>query len=103
MSESRITISAAADFRDLYANHIQTRLTIWDLQLIFGRLKHASTPGTAEISAIEQMAAVTMSAPTAKALLQSLQSHIEAYEALFGEIRLDQINVHPDVAKVSLQ
>lgn len=68
----------------LYANDVQSMLTVWDLRLVFGEIESA-TPGELVVTT---HCDVVMSPMHAKSLLRMLTRVMSDYEKKFGPIRL---------------
>lgn len=80
----------------IYANHVAIAITAFDLRVIFGQLEPQKVP---EEQMIATMAgSVIMSPLQVKVLIKSLQTGIDAYEKLFGQINLPAIFQAPPTA-----
>jgi flagellar protein FlaG len=80
-----VQIETGPDYRENYANSVQLRMSLWDFQLTFGLMRQSSP----ESVVIQNFQGVYLSPQQAKALLNVLMSHVQQYEAAFGEIRLE--------------
>ena len=67
---------------DVYSNHTKLQITPFDISIIFGRIDEF--PGMGNV--IEDMGIVRLSPAHFKLLTASLQSTLENWEKLFGEI-----------------
>ena len=76
-----------------YANHVGMSLSPMDLRLAFSEM--VGFEGDKLI--LEPMVFVTMSLPTAKALLHILATHLKTYEERFGTINAANILSDPEV------
>ena len=84
--QPRLNLSAAADYRDGYANSVQIRMSVWDFHLVFGTLAQAA-PDQINVTNFQ---GIYLSPQQAKALLNILNHNIAQYEQTFGPIALDQ-------------
>jgi hypothetical protein len=75
-------------YRNVYANSIQLQVNVWDFRVVFGEIQDS----TDEAIRIEEQVRVTMSPQHTKAFLDLLSTHVQKYEAAFGEIRTSPIN-----------
>ena len=73
------------DYRDVYANSVQVRVSVWDFMLVFGQM-HQETP---EQVTVQNSTGIYLSPQQAKALLNVLTQNVSQYEATFGEIKLE--------------
>jgi hypothetical protein len=73
-------------FSQKYANSVQIKLCLWDMELIFGTLQPPKVPEST--ATILNWGSVILSPPQAKALAQLLAQHVEMYEQNFGPISL---------------
>jgi hypothetical protein len=80
------------EYRAVYANGSQVRITPWDIALSFSRLTEI-VPG---LLGQEQIVDVTLGPAQAKAFVISMTETIKAFEEVFGEIKLDPVMM-PDV------
>jgi hypothetical protein len=72
------------DYRKVYANAIQLQVSVWDFRFNFGDLLESSD----ELVKVEEQVRVTMSPQHTKAFLGLLITHVQKYEAVFGEIKV---------------
>jgi flagellar protein FlaG len=75
----------ADDYRELYANSVQVRVSVWDFQLTFG-LASSDTPDQVTI---RNHQAIFLSPQQAKALLNVLGQNVAQYEQAFGALNLE--------------
>jgi len=83
-----VNLVQTADYREIYANSVQVRVSVWDFQLAFG-LASSESP---EQVTIRNNAAVFLSPQQAKALWNILGQHLAQYEQAFGTINLEPQN-----------
>lgn len=83
-----VNLVQTADYREIYANSVQVRVSVWDFQLAFG-LASSESP---EQVTIRNNAAVFLSPQQAKALWNILGQHLAQYEQAFGMINLEPQN-----------
>jgi hypothetical protein len=83
--QPHLNIAKAADFREIYANSVQVRVSVWDFQLAFG-LASSETPDQVTI---HTHAAIYLSPQQAKALWNVLGQNIAQYEQAFGTLNLE--------------
>jgi len=76
------SIQRAADFQELYANHVRVNLTPYDMAIVFGRIVERE----GAVSAVDEQIAVRLSPQTFKAVTISLHKILAAYEAQFGVV-----------------
>ncbi|MCS7044361.1 MAG: DUF3467 domain-containing protein [Bryobacteraceae bacterium] len=80
-----VQIENGPDYRENYSNSVQLRMSLWDFLLTFGIMRQQSPDKVT----IENFQGIYLSPQQAKALLNVLLSHVQQYEAAFGEIRLE--------------
>jgi flagellar protein FlaG len=73
------------DYREVYANSVQIRVSVWDFQLVFG-LAASDSP---EQVTIRNQAAIFLSPQQAKALWNVLGQNLAQYEQAFGVLNLE--------------
>ena|ERR1700722_4813050 len=93
MSEENESINSP-DFKEIYCNSTQTRLSQWDIGLLFGQMKQ----GKNNTAIHESHVAVTMSPQHFKAVVNSLNAMLNAWETQFGTI-----NFKPDFVQSSTE
>jgi hypothetical protein len=90
-------IENAADFRELYVNHIQLAMTPFDLLITFGHIYE----GTEAQPAVKNDVAIRVSPQTFKTLSVNLAGAIAAWESQFGPISVT--NRRPEDVLASLK
>ena len=83
--QPRVTLVETPDYRESYANSVQVRMSVWDLQLIFG-LASSEAPDTVTI---RNNQAIFLSPQQAKALWNLLGQNLAQYEQAFGVLNLE--------------
>ena len=86
--QPKVQLSQAPEYREIYSNSVQVRVSVWDFQLVFG-IVHQDSPDEVNV---QNALGVYLSPQQAKALLNVLQQNVTQYEAAFGEIRLEPDN-----------
>jgi flagellar protein FlaG len=84
-SQPKIQLSQSAEYRDIYANSVQVRVSVWDFLLVFG-LVHQDAP---EQVNVQNMQGVYLSPQQAKALWNILGQNLAQYEQTFGTLALE--------------
>lgn len=84
-AQPQLNVTQAPEFRELYANSVQVRVSVWDFQLVFGT---AFSEAPDQVN-IRNQAAIFLSPQQAKALLNVLGQNIAQYEAAFGTLNLE--------------
>jgi len=88
--QPQVIFEEADNYHQAYANSVQVRMTMWDLELVFGKIKQNAAADGAPTVVIENFGAVTLSPSQAKALSEVLVQHVRMYEENFGPIPLKQ-------------
>jgi len=70
-----------------YTNHTGISVSVFDLRLIFGQNVPEESPGATEVT-VARLGSVLMSPLHAKLLCANLQTNIQTYESMFGEIKI---------------
>lgn len=83
--QPQMAVVKADDYRETYANSVQVRVSVWDIQLIFGRAS-SDTPDQVTIT---NQNAVFLSPQQAKAMWNILGQNLAQYEQTFGVINLE--------------
>src|SRR5271165_1010869 len=83
--QPQMNLVQADDYRELYANSVQVRVSVWDFQLTFG-LASSDTPDQVTI---RNHQAIFLSPQQAKALLNVLGQNVAQYEQAFGTLNLE--------------
>lgn len=81
----KLQLSQTPDYRDVYANSVQVRVSVWDFFLVFGRIHQES----AEQVSVENSTGVYLSPQQAKALWNILGQNLAQYEQTFGTLALE--------------
>lgn len=76
------------DYREVYANSVQIRVSVWDFQLVFG-LAASDAPDQVTI---RNQSAIFLSPQQAKALWNVLGQNLAQYEQAFGVLNLEPQN-----------
>ena len=84
-AQPKINLIQDPDYRDLYSNSVQVRVSVWDFLLVFGRV-HQETP---EAVTVSNLAGVYLSPQQAKALWNILGQNLAQYEQTFGTLALE--------------
>jgi flagellar protein FlaG len=84
-AQPQLNVAQTPDYREIYANSVQVRVSVWDFQLVFG-LASSESP---EQVTIKNHAAVYLSPQQAKALWNVLGQNIAQYEQAFGTLNLE--------------
>jgi hypothetical protein len=80
-----LNVAQTPDYREIYANSVQVRVSVWDFQLVFG-LAASETPDQVNI---RNQAAIFLSPQQAKALWNVLGQNVAQYEQAFGTLNLE--------------
>jgi flagellar protein FlaG len=83
--QTKVNMLQGDDYREIYANSVQVRVSVWDFQLIFG-LASSDTPDQVNI---RNQSAIYLSPQQAKALWNLLGQNLAQYEAAFGTLNLE--------------
>ncbi len=83
--QPKVQITQSPDYREVYSNSVQVRVSVWDFQLAFG-LMHQETP---EAVNVENSVGVYLSPQQAKALWNVLGQNLAQYEQTFGNLALE--------------
>ena len=83
--QPKVQITQSPEYRDVYSNSVQVRVSVWDFQLAFGRI-HQETP---EQVNVENSVGVYLSPQQAKALWNILGQNLAQYEQTFGTLALE--------------
>lgn len=83
--QPKIHLNQTAEYREIYSNSVQVRVSVWDFQLVFGT---AFSEAPDQVN-IRNQAAIFLSPQQAKALLNVLGQNIAQYEAAFGTLNLE--------------
>jgi hypothetical protein len=83
--QPKIQLSQAAEYREIYSNSVQVRVSVWDFLLVFG-LVHQETPEQVNVN---NALGVYLSPQQAKALWNILGQNLAQYEQTFGALALE--------------
>lgn len=83
----RVVLTSTPDYREIYANSVQVRVSVWDFLLTFGTAQQQ----TPEEVTIQNQQGVYLSPQQAKALWNMLGQNLEQYERTFGNIALEPL------------
>jgi len=84
-SQPEVRFQKTDAYRESYANSVQIRMSVWDLQLVFGTVNQVS-PTEVDLNNFQ---AIYMSPQQAKALHNLLSQNLAQYEKTFGKIALE--------------
>jgi len=84
-SQPKIQLTQTDDYREIYSNSVQVRVSVWDFLLVFG-LVHQET---AEQVNVNNTLGVYLSPQQAKALWNILGQNLAQYEQTFGTLALE--------------
>ena len=83
--QPKLQLTQAPEYREIYSNSVQVRVSVWDFLLVFGRI-HQDTP---EQVSVENAQGVYLSPQQAKALWNILGQNLAQYEQTFGTLALE--------------
>jgi hypothetical protein len=83
--QPKINLTQTPDYREVYSNSVQIRVSVWDFLLVFGRI-HQETP---EQVNVQNSTGVYLSPQQAKALWNILGQNLAQYEQTFGNLALE--------------
>lgn len=83
--QPKIQLSQTPEYREIYSNSVQVRVSVWDFLLVFG-LVHQETP---EQVNVDNRLGVYLSPQQAKALWNILGQNLAQYEQTFGNLSLE--------------
>jgi flagellar protein FlaG len=83
--QPKIHLSPTEDYREIYSNSVQVRVSVWDFLLVFG-LVHQETPEQVNVN---NELGVYLSPQQAKALWNILGQNLAQYEQTFGALALE--------------
>ena len=83
--QPEIRLDKTEQYRENYANSVQVKMSVWDLQLVFGTVQQNSP----ELVVLESFQGIYLSPQQAKALANMLVQNIAQYEQTFGVISLE--------------
>ena len=80
-----IKVVEDSSYREIYANSVQVRVSVWDFCLIFGTAKQDAPDAVT----LQNMQGIYLSPQQAKALHNVLAQNVLQYEQAFGEIAIE--------------
>jgi hypothetical protein len=83
--QPKIQLNQTAEYREIYSNSVQVRVSVWDFLLVFG-LVHQETPEQVNVN---NALGVYLSPQQAKALWNVLGQNVAQYEQAFGTLKLE--------------
>jgi flagellar protein FlaG len=83
--QTQVNVVQTPDYREIYANSVQVRMSVWDIQLVFGT---AASEAPEELT-IRNQQAIFLSPQQAKALWNVLGQNLAQYEQAFGTLNLE--------------
>jgi len=83
--QPKIQLDRSEDYREIYSNSVQVRVSVWDFLLVFG-LVHQETPEQVNVN---NALGVYLSPQQAKALWNILGQNLAQYEQTFGPLALE--------------
>ena len=83
--QPKIQLSQSPEYREIYANSVQVRVSVWDFFLIFG-IVHQEAP---EQVTVQNSTGIFLSPQQAKALWNILGQNLAQYEQTFGALALE--------------
>ena len=85
VQQPQLNLAQTSDYREIYANSVQVRVSVWDFQLVFGL---ASSEGPDQVN-IRNHQGIFLSPQQAKALFNVLGQNLAQYEQAFGTLNLE--------------
>ena len=83
--QPKIHLNQTAEYREIYSNSVQVRVSVWDFLLVFG-LVHQESPDEVNVN---NALGVYLSPQQAKALWNVLGQNLAQYEQTFGQLALE--------------
>jgi len=84
-SQPKVNLSQTPEYREIYSNSVQVRVSVWDFLLVFGRVHQE---GPEEVN-VQNSMGVYLSPQQAKALWNILGQNLAQYEQTFGTLALE--------------
>lgn len=84
-SQPKIQLTQTEEYREIYSNSVQVRVSVWDFLLVFG-LVHQESPEQVNVN---NTLGVYLSPQQAKALWNVLGQNLAQYEQTFGALALE--------------
>ncbi len=83
--QPKLQLTQASDYREIYSNSVQVRVSVWDFLLVFGLVNQQSPD---QVS-VQNTTGVYLSPQQAKALWNILGQNLAQYEQTFGNLALE--------------
>ena len=83
--QPQLNLAQTSDYREIYANSVQVRVSVWDFLLVFGL---ASSESPEQVN-IRNQQGIFLSPQQAKALWNILGQNLSQYEQAFGTLNLE--------------
>jgi len=83
--QPKIHLSQTDEYREIYSNSVQVRVSVWDFLLVFGLVNQE----TVEQVDVKNALGVYLSPQQAKALWNILGQNLAQYEQTFGALALE--------------
>ena len=83
--QPKLHLTQASDYREIYSNSVQVRVSVWDFLLVFGLVNQQSQD---QVS-VQNTMGVYLSPQQAKALWNILGQNLAQYEQTFGNLALE--------------
>ena len=85
VQQPQLNLAQTSDYREIYANSVQVRVSVWDFLLVFGL---ASSESPEQVN-IRNNQGIFLSPQQAKALWNMLGQNLSQYEQAFGTLNLE--------------
>ena len=89
--QPEIRLVKTDQYRENYSNSVQVRMSVWDMQLVFGTMQQNS----ADLVVLENFQGIYLSPQQAKALHSILTQNLAQYEQTFGALSLEPVATSP--------
>ena len=90
-NQPKINVVEDASYREIYANSVLMRVSVWDFCLLFGTARQDSPDAVT----VQNLQGVYLSPQQAKALHNALSLNLSQYEQAFGEIAIEPKHAFP--------
>ncbi|HEX4020562.1 MAG TPA: DUF3467 domain-containing protein [Acidobacteriaceae bacterium] len=90
-NQPKINVVEDASYREIYANSVQVRVSVWDFCLVFGTARQESQDAVT----VQNLQGIYLSPQQAKALYNVLNQNLSQYEQAFGEIAIEPKHAFP--------
>ena len=91
VTQPKINVTEDTSYREIYANSVQVRASVWDFCLVFGTARQEAQ----EEVTVRNLQGVFLSPQQAKALCNVLIQNLTQYEQAFGEIAIEPKHAFP--------